>query len=465
MIGKIGKGKGFAGLTKYILEKEEAELLCTNLAGETPQDFYRQLSATRQLNKRVQSPVSHISLSFAPDEKPDKEQLKQIVEATLTGMGFDRNLYFAATHNDRHHFHLHIAASRINSDGECVSDWWDKRRLEKVERGLEKQFNLTPVKSSWEVNRTAPSTGQKRRMMREEREYLEGKGDAQPQLPVIDKIQDEIASAIRHSKDFTNYVQTLQEKGVSVAAKVTREGVVDGLRYEMEGVKFAASKLGHAQKPTIPGLQRQGINFELERDAAILAKIAYSNKKKDNRSPATIEKLIKSNPVNQKLVIPPIHHQSIKQSNSSTTDSQNELMPAMMETLPENTEPSFTQYGQEISSLLNTSESSLPVPTHRELWEKNMLFSAILELQTANTSSHPDWQIATFGERYRALLHLPTEMLVITDIGEDKQIRYAAKKGCKCQVCNFTEAEKQAFVSQQENSSQLKQGTHQQLKL
>ncbi|BAZ13225.1 hypothetical protein NIES4071_50640 [Calothrix sp. NIES-4071] len=39
MIGKVKKGKHFAGLSKYILEKEEAQLLCTNLAGETPQDF------------------------------------------------------------------------------------------------------------------------------------------------------------------------------------------------------------------------------------------------------------------------------------------------------------------------------------------------------------------------------------------------------------------------------------------
>jgi hypothetical protein len=121
MIGKIKKGKSFAGLTKYVLEKEEAELICTNLAGDTPQDFYQQFSATKQLNPRVRSPVSHISISFPPSEKPDKEQLQEIVEGTLTGMGFEKNLYFAASHNERNHFHLHIAASRI--DGECVSEF------------------------------------------------------------------------------------------------------------------------------------------------------------------------------------------------------------------------------------------------------------------------------------------------------------------------------------------------------
>jgi Relaxase/Mobilisation nuclease domain len=197
MIGKIKKGKSFAGLTKYVLEKEEAELICTNLAGDTPQDFYQQLSATKQLNPRVRSPVSHISISFPPTEKPDKEQLQEIIEETLTGMGFEKNLYFAASHSDRNHFHLHIAASRINIDGECISDWYDKRRLEKVLRNLESQFNLTPVPCSWEVDTTAPSTGQKRRMIREKREFELGLRDTEAEKSAVEKIQDAIENVIK----------------------------------------------------------------------------------------------------------------------------------------------------------------------------------------------------------------------------------------------------------------------------
>lgn len=221
MIGKIGKGKGFAGLTQYILEKEQAELVCTNLAGETPQDYYRQLRATRQLNPRVQSPVSHISISFAPGERPDKEQLGQIVEGTLAEMGFDKSLYFAATHSDRKHFHLHIAASRINKDGECVSDWYDKRRLERTLRKLESQFHLTPVPCSWEVNRTAPSTGQKRRMMREQNEFEQGLRDKPAQLSAVEKIQDMIQATIQPEMSMTQFLNQLEAAGVEAKLKIT----------------------------------------------------------------------------------------------------------------------------------------------------------------------------------------------------------------------------------------------------
>jgi hypothetical protein len=265
MIGKIKKGKSFAGLTKYVLEKEEASLICTNLAGDTPQDFYQQLSATKQLNPRVRSPVSHISISFPPSEKPDKEQLQEIVEATLAEMGFEKNLYFAASHSDRNHFHLHIAASRINIDGECVSDWYDKRRLEKVLRNLESQFDLTPVPNSREVERTAPSTGQKRRMIREKREFELGLRDTEAEKSVVEKIQDVIENVIQPGIGIAQFIEKLKLTGVEISLKITDEGRIQGISYSIEGVAFPGRTLGRNSKAcTIEGLAMRGVDFDME---------------------------------------------------------------------------------------------------------------------------------------------------------------------------------------------------------
>lgn len=277
MIGKIKKGKSFAGLTKYILEKEQASLIYTNLAGDTPQDFYKQLSATRQLNPRVRSPVNHISISFPPTERPDKEQLQQIVEGTLSGMGFEKNLYFAASHNDCNHFHLHIAASRINIDGECVSDWYDKRRLEKVLRSLESQFNLTLVPSSREVDRTAPSTGQKRRMMSQKREFELGLRDEPESQSASEKIQDAIETAIQPGILLAQFIDTLKVAGVETLLKVSEEGIIQGVSYSLDGVAFAGRKLGRNGKAcTIKGLAIRGIDCDRESDT--LALVQHANK-------------------------------------------------------------------------------------------------------------------------------------------------------------------------------------------
>jgi Relaxase/Mobilisation nuclease domain len=281
MIGKIRKGKSFAGLTKYILEKDEAQLICTNLAGDTPQDFYQQLSATRSLNPRVKSPVSHISISFPPTEKPDKEQLQEIVEETLAEMGFEKNLYFAASHNDRNHFHLHIAASRINIDGECVSDWYDKRRLEKVLRNLESQFDLTPVPSSWEVDTTAPSTGQKRRMMREKREFDMGIRDKEAEKSAVEKIQDAIENVIQPGIALAQFIEKLELLGVETSIKISDTAKIQGISYSIDDVAFPGRKLGRNSKAcTIEGLVMRGVDFDIESEALTATQDADTSEKK-----------------------------------------------------------------------------------------------------------------------------------------------------------------------------------------
>ncbi|WP_337884479.1 relaxase/mobilization nuclease domain-containing protein [Fischerella thermalis] len=323
MIGKIKKGKSFAGLTKYILEKEEAELLCTNLAGETPQDFYRQLAATRQLNPRVESPVSHISLSFALGERPNQQQLQEIVEGTLLGMGFDNCLYFAATHNDRNHFHLHIAASRINIDGECVSDWWDKRRLEKVLRNLESQFNLTSVPCSWEVDHTAPSTGQKRRMMRERQEFELRLRNKPPSYSAVEKIQDAINTTIQPEMTMTQFLEKLQTAGVETKVKVTKEGIIQGISYSTDGVAFQARKLGRNGKAcTLKGLLARGIDFDLERDVLALVQRATSNSQDDKQmSINTLIAKIQNHPQNLSMYTSDSHSHNVAQKSQSANVS------------------------------------------------------------------------------------------------------------------------------------------------
>lgn len=324
MIGKIKKGKNFAGLTKYILDKEEAELVCTNLAGDTSQDFYRQLEATCRLNPRVQFPVSHISISFAPGEKPDKEQLEQIVEATLAGMGFDNNLYFAATHNDRNHFHLHVAASRIKSSGECVSDWYDFHRLEKTLRSLEQQFDLTPVPCSWEVNRSAPSTGQKRRMMREQQEFELSLRDRPADKSAVEKIQDTIDGTIQPGITITQFLEKLDAAGVEAKVKVTREGVIQGISYSIDGVAFQGGKLGRNDKNcTLQGLQHRGVTFDLKQDAKAIATRATSNSQKKTPTASSLIALIQSHPKNLSLTRSPSFSETWGSGGSEDTDTIN----------------------------------------------------------------------------------------------------------------------------------------------
>ena len=264
MIGNITKGKSFSGLCKYILEKEKAELLQTNMVTGSAMLLAKQLEASSQLNSRIEHPAIHFSLSFAPGEKPDAETLKKISQQFLTAMGFENNLYFVASHDDRQHFHLHIGASRINLKGKCVSSWQDRFRCQEVLRQLEKEYNLTPVASSREVSRKSPSMGQKRRLMREQEEYERGLRDRPPEATVLEKLQEAIALCLSPNLRMSDFLNRLEQRGVSARIKISEQGEILGISYGLEGVAFPGRKLGRNEGScTLPGLQQRGVKLTL----------------------------------------------------------------------------------------------------------------------------------------------------------------------------------------------------------
>ncbi|MEG4243613.1 relaxase/mobilization nuclease domain-containing protein [Microcoleus sp. Pol10_D6] len=267
MIGKITKGSDFAGLTNYILSKEKSQLLCTNLAGSTPQEFWQQLEATTLLNPNVSYPVCHTSISFAIEDTPklSSNTLLTVVDATRKGIGLDSCLYFAATHGDRKHFHLHLAASRIDVEGNCVSDWHNFYRLEKTLRSLEEELDLKKIKCSWEVEHTAPSTGQERRKRREKEEFSQGLRQTPLTPSAVEKIQATIAISIEPGKNLNQLFADLKNENIFPRLKVNSDGQILGISYLADGVAIKGSKLGRGKGAcTLAGLAYRGIILDLE---------------------------------------------------------------------------------------------------------------------------------------------------------------------------------------------------------
>ena len=269
MIGKITKGSEFAGLTQYILGKETAQLLCTNLAGSTPQEFWQQLETTKLLNADVLYPVCHASISFAIEDtaKLNNDILLTVADTARKGMNIDNSLYFAATHSDRKHFHLHIAASRIDIEGNCVSDWRNFYHLEKTLRTLEEKLKLKKVNCSWEVERTAPSTGQERRKRREKEEWEKGLRQTPPEPSAVEKTQNAIARYIAPEKNLSQLFADLKNHNIFPRLALNSSGQILGISYLTDGVAVKGSKLGRNKGAcTLAGLTRRGIIIDLEPD-------------------------------------------------------------------------------------------------------------------------------------------------------------------------------------------------------
>ncbi|MDX2241554.1 MAG: relaxase/mobilization nuclease domain-containing protein [Leptolyngbyaceae cyanobacterium bins.302] len=271
MIGKQVKGRDFGGCIRYVLEKENAEQIGGNLLGETAQEMTAEFNAFRSLNVRLNVVVYHATLSVPAQERQTDEQWRTIAADYLQGMGFQDCQYLIARHNDQQHDHIHIIASRIRlPDGKTVSDSWDYRRSETLIRELEQQHNLTPTPSSRDRLERAPTTGEMRKLRREQQAFEADQGD-RPNLPTVPTrttLQTLISQLSDHSPSLPYLIAQLQNQGVEVRLTQTKANQW-GISYRFQGQQFSGTQLGKAY--TLNGLQHyKGIHYEPIRDNATL---------------------------------------------------------------------------------------------------------------------------------------------------------------------------------------------------
>jgi Relaxase/Mobilisation nuclease domain len=266
MIGKQTKGRGFRKLLDYLESREDAKLIGGNMSGRNARELAREFKLSRQLNSDADRVVYHVSLSAAKGDKLDDEKWSEIGDRYMKEMGFDANQFVIFRHHNTDDDHIHIAASRIRMDtGLLVHDSWDYIRSEKVLRQIEQDYQLVQVQGSREKLQRTPSTGQIRRIRREQEEYSLGQRDSPPERTIKEQVQQTIDNASVDNPQMPLFIMRLQVDGISVRTGFTRNGKSKGISYEKDGQAFSGTQLGAAY--TFPGLQKhRGVDYQSQRD-------------------------------------------------------------------------------------------------------------------------------------------------------------------------------------------------------
>ncbi|MHC5854462.1 relaxase/mobilization nuclease domain-containing protein [Nostoc sp.] len=266
MIGKQTKGRGFRKLLDYLESREEAKLIGGNMSGRNARELAREFKLSRQLNSDADRVVYHVSLSAAKGDKLDDEKWSEIGDRYMKEMGFDANQFVIFRHHNTDDDHIHITASRIRMDtGLLVHDSWDYVRSEKVLRQIEQDYQLVQVQGSREKLQRTPSTGQIRRIRREQEEFELGKLERPPERTIKEELQQTIDRASVDNPQMPTLIMRLQQASVSVRTGFTRNGKSKGISYEKDGQAFSGTQLGAAY--TFPGLQKHlGVDYQTERD-------------------------------------------------------------------------------------------------------------------------------------------------------------------------------------------------------
>jgi hypothetical protein len=284
------KNESFRSTLKYVLGKEKAKLLDSNMGGKTPTQLAKEFGAARRLRPNLKRACGHIVLSVPHRDtnNPKGEYHEHLTddqyidiahrwlkEMKFLGEGLHSSQYAIARHHDTDHEHIHIIASRIRMDGTVVPDSWDYRRSEVVVRQLEKEFGLEPTPCSSE--RVAERVKEKgietkksdrRAPTQRQKHHESGKPSVKEQL------QEAIDQASQDKPTMTQFLKRLQRQGVKVHPTFSTLGLFrEAIAFELDGVKVAGNKLGSAY--SFPGLQKKrGVNFDRVRDMPAIKKAA-----------------------------------------------------------------------------------------------------------------------------------------------------------------------------------------------
>lgn len=260
MTGNMIKGKGFRGALRYNLEKVEkgvAEVLSHSFVEVSEKTIMKEIQMVRILRPNLQKYFYHTSINFPPSEDLSNERMNEIGNEYLKAAGFAQHQFIMFRHHDAEHPHLHILVNRIDYDGKVISDSNDFARTEKILRELEKRFNLTEVISSKQAL--------KRAVTKDELEMMKRTQSPSHKVRLQKLIKDVLSPRPRIS--CSEFIQSLQERGIHVRFNVASTGYVSGISYSYRHMTVTGSKLGSDFKWTT---LRNKIDYQQERDRAII---------------------------------------------------------------------------------------------------------------------------------------------------------------------------------------------------
>lgn len=272
MIPKIFKHGNFLPTLKYVLGKEGASIIGTNVNSATPNELAREFSLAKRSNPEFKNACAHIILSIPHrssnhlkgeyHEHLDDLQYSSVGQRFLEEMGYlgeglHKSQYVIGRHTDREHEHIHIIASRIKMDATVVPDSWDYRKAEVAARKLEKEFGLEPTPCSSEkvvqklqeigIEASVTSTLRKPPTIKQLK-HTSGKP------PIAQMIADAVDALAADKPTFTQLVSRLKEKNIIVHPKLDNQNNILGIAYEMNNVKIAGYQIGKGY--SFPGLQK-----------------------------------------------------------------------------------------------------------------------------------------------------------------------------------------------------------------
>ena len=94
-------------------EGERAGRIMAATAEASPE--LKRLAGVAATGRKLEKPVCHYSLSWAKDEKPDRQEMRWAAQESLKALGMERHQALVVSHRDGQP-HVHVIANRVDPE-------------------------------------------------------------------------------------------------------------------------------------------------------------------------------------------------------------------------------------------------------------------------------------------------------------------------------------------------------------
>ncbi len=267
MIGKTIHGQSFGSLCRYVI-RPGAVYLGGNCLGRTAEELTEEFRLLQTLRPGLKKPVVHLIGALAPGESMADAEMYELAVQLLDAQGYSKSLTSIWRHLDGSTHHFHIISSQVDLDGNAINQSFERFRMKRSCRSLEKKFGLKVVSNIHDPERPLPPLP-----------VIENDG-LDVELPSVTTIVKEAFSEIIRAtlsgcKTFSDLARGLHEKGMAMVPQVhSGSGQLYGLGFRMESGPLQGTYLPGSK---IPGgfspaklISRHGISFDFGRDMPVL---------------------------------------------------------------------------------------------------------------------------------------------------------------------------------------------------
>lgn len=417
MKAKITKGKNFKTIINYVFssgeknKKDRADWVGGTLGSNSPQEIIKDFDTVQRLRPHIEKPSWHCSLTLPEGEYLSDGEWEDIVEDFMEKMEFSKlTPYTIVRHNDTEFDHVHVIASRVPMTGPVWTGKNDVFRAIAATQELEEKYNLTQT-PGYRKRESARETYR-------ERKKAERTGVTPPRI----QLQELIDRAVVDKPTAPQFAQRLEDAGVVVRANLASIGKMNGFSFELDGLAFKGSKLGKAYGWS--GLQKRGVSYEPDTDAAGLERYRLPV---EERPPRTDETLPEPSSETQTVeTSPPTGNQpniATAHTEDTSEEPQAEKMLKALEgyyqsQINKNDETVETSRQEDLAEIYHTPTA--PITTYTDSTEAARLETVLNALEEIFNHSVAQGQSKTESEEF------PSEAApIIEDIAQQKETEVA----------------------------------------